>query len=87
MRLEITPRGNGRLHLGVQALEREAKAKIVLLKEEIEAIDYANRLFWKTGASQSTAARSEYQFRNERLQKIRAELAQLRFTGDLSNHL
>jgi hypothetical protein len=59
-------------------MEERKEIKIALLNEEMDAIHYANDLFWKQGTSQSKTAKSEYQFRNERLDKIRAELAQLR---------
>jgi hypothetical protein len=44
----------------------------------MDAIHHANSLHWKQGQSQTLAAKSEYQFRNERLERIRTELAQLR---------
>ena len=53
-------------------------ARIAALNEEMDAIHYANSLYWKQGKSQTLAAKAEYQFRNERLEQIREELAQLR---------
>jgi hypothetical protein len=61
-------------------LEPDAKteARIVALLEEMEAIHHANALYWKQGTAQTLAARAEYKLRNERLEKIREELTQLR---------
>ena len=53
-------------------------ARIAALSEEMDAIHFANTLYWKRGPLQTLAAKTEYQFRNERLESIRAELAQLR---------
>ncbi len=58
--------------------DAKARARIVVLNEEMEAIHYANSLYWKQGNSQTIAAKAEYQFRTERLEVIRAELSQLR---------
>ncbi len=53
-------------------------ARIAALNEEMDAIHFANNLYWKRGPLQTLAAKAEYQFRNERLEEIRAECAQLR---------
>jgi hypothetical protein len=65
---------------GAWAMEPDArtKARIAALSEEMDAIHSANNLYWKRGPLQALAARVEYQFRGERLESIRAELAQLR---------
>jgi hypothetical protein len=44
----------------------------------MDAIHHVNSLYWKQGQSQTLAAKAEYQFRNERLEGIRTEIAQLR---------
>jgi hypothetical protein len=54
------------------------KARIAALNEEMDAIHYANSLYWKQGKSQTLAAKAEYLFRNERLEQIRIELGRLR---------
>ena len=62
------------------ALDAKAKTRIAFLNEEMDAIHYANSLYWKQ-KGQTPAAKAEYQFRNERLDKVRAELAELRSTS------
>jgi hypothetical protein len=58
-------------------LDAKAKVRIASLNEEMDSIHHANSLYWgKQGHSRMAIA--EYQFRNERLDKIRAELTQLR---------
>jgi len=59
-------------------LDAKTKMKIGLLNEEMDQIHQANNLYWKQGNSQTLAAKAEYEFRNERLERIRAELALLR---------
>jgi hypothetical protein len=58
--------------------EERARAKLGFLYEEMDAIHRANGLYWRQGEAQTPTAKAEYDFRNERLEKIRAELAQLR---------
>jgi len=53
-------------------------ARIGILNEEMDAIHFANSLYWKQGHSQNLAAKAQYEFRKERLEKIRIELAELR---------
>jgi hypothetical protein len=57
-------------------------ARIAALKEEIHSIHAANALYWKQGENQTRAARAEYQRRQDRLEEIRSELAQLRSVPD-----
>jgi hypothetical protein len=60
-------------------MERDSKEKrIAALREEMDAIHAANRLYWQAGEEHTLAERAEYQFRQDRLDKIRSELAQLR---------
>ncbi len=58
-------------------MEPDEKSKIANLGAEMDAIHCANGLYWRQGGSQTLAAKGDYQFRQERLEKIRAELAQL----------
>jgi Skp family chaperone for outer membrane proteins len=58
-------------------LDAKSKAKIAFLNEEMDIIHHANGLFWKHQAPTKTA-KAEYQFRNERLEKIREELDRIR---------
>jgi hypothetical protein len=53
-------------------------SRIAILNEEMDAIHNANSLYWKQGQSQTLADRAQYEFRQERLEKIRKELAELR---------
>jgi hypothetical protein len=56
----------------------KTKLKIALLNEEMDSLHRANGLYWSQGQSQTTSARAQYQFRQERLEVIRRELDQLR---------
>jgi len=58
-------------------LDGTTKARTASLNQEMDAIHRANSLYWKQGKSQTLAAKAEYEFRNERLEQIRAELAKL----------
>jgi hypothetical protein len=53
--------------------------QIAALTVEIDAIHFANGLYWKQENFQTVAAREEYQRRQDRLEEIRIELAQLRW--------
>lgn len=56
----------------------QTNAKIFVLNAEMDEIHYANSLYWNQGNIHSKAAKAEYEWRQERLEKIRAELALLR---------
>jgi hypothetical protein len=58
-------------------LDAKAKARIASLNEEMDAIHFANKLYWQY-KNPTLAAKAEYLFRTERLDAIRAELDQLR---------
>jgi hypothetical protein len=58
--------------------DAKTRARIASLSKEMDAIHHVNSLYWKQGQSQTLAAKAEYQFRNERLEGIRTEIAQLR---------
>ena len=51
--------------------------KIPALTVEMDAIHFANTSYWMQGHFQTVAARAQYQRRQDRLEEIRTELAQL----------
>jgi hypothetical protein len=53
------------------------KTKIAVLNEEMDGIHFVNSLYWGRGEAVSTEARAEYRRRQDRLDAIRTELAQL----------
>jgi hypothetical protein len=53
------------------------RARLAALTEEIDAIHFANSLFWRHREAHTRAAIAEYQWRQERLNQIRGELARL----------
>lgn len=53
------------------------RVKIANLTAEMDAIHFANNLYWEQGEMVSLEARAEYQRRQDRLQEIRAELMRL----------
>ena len=59
-------------------MEPATRVKIALLTAEMEAIHFANRLYWERGEAATLEERAEYQRRQDRLEEIRAELAKLR---------
>jgi hypothetical protein len=59
----------------------EKKAtRIAALNEEMDGIHFVNSLYWERGEAVTSEARAEYQRRQDRLEEIRVELAQLRST-------
>ncbi len=52
------------------------EARIAALKEEIAAIHQANEVYWRQ-ANPSNAAKADYYRRQNRLEDIRSELAEL----------
>jgi hypothetical protein len=56
--------------------EARRKARIAVLQEEIVVIHRANQLFWRE-ANPSDAAKTDYYRRQDRLEEIRSELAEL----------
>jgi hypothetical protein len=60
-------------------------ARIAALYEEMDAIHSANSGYWKK-SKPAVAARAEYQRRQDRLEQIRAELAQLQAGRKGSKH-
>ena len=64
---------------GAWVMEIDAKkARIAALNEEMDGIHFVNSLYWQRGKAVTSEARAEYQRRQDRLEEIRAELAQLR---------
>ena len=55
-----------------------SELKIADLTAEIDTIHFANSLYWRRGEAVNPEDRIEYYRRQERLDEIRAELAQLR---------
>ena len=58
--------------------EAKTGAKITFLNQEMDEIHHANTLYWKQKEGHTKAAKAQYQWRQDRLEKIREELAQLR---------
>jgi hypothetical protein len=58
--------------------EIATRVKIAALNSEIDAIYYANSLYWGQGEVATHKARVEHRRRLDRLEEIRKELAQLR---------
>ena len=56
--------------------EARRKARIAVLQEEIVAIHYANERYWRQ-ANPSDTAKADYYRRQDRLEEIRSELAEL----------
>jgi len=52
------------------------------LREEIEAIWRANKMFWRHAAESNLEQRYDYSVRIARLEEIRAELAQAAVTAN-----
>lgn len=59
------------------AHEAGRQARIAVLQEETDFIHFANELYWRQ-ANSCVAAKAEYYRRQDRLEKIRRELAELR---------
>lgn len=58
-------------------VDAKTSAAISALSEQIDSIHHENNLYWKQGVRQTMAARAEHQARQDRLETIRADLAQL----------
>ena len=55
------------------APSRRIKTRSAALRDEIDAIDHANRHYWRRGSSVTRAERAEYHLRQARLDMLRAE--------------
>ena len=51
-------------------------SRLAALREEVDAIHHANRLYWAQ-KKPSRTARAEYEWRQERLERIRREMQEL----------
>jgi hypothetical protein len=58
--------------------EAKRKARIRELQAEIDSIHAANKLYWEHPELHNLEAQTEHKRRQDRLEGIRAELAQLR---------
>jgi hypothetical protein len=56
-------------------------ARIAALNSEMDELHYANQLYWNRGKNHSKEATAQHEWRQERLEKVREELAQLRGRG------
>jgi hypothetical protein len=70
---------NGRCDEGAWVMEIDAtkKARIAALSEEMDRIHFVNSLYWQRGEAVTSEERAEHQRRRDRLEQVRAELAQL----------
>ena len=57
--------------------DADKRARIAALNEEMDAIYFADRRYWERGQAVTSKERAEHQRRQDRLEEIRAELAQL----------
>ena len=62
--------------------EGTSQARMAVLSEEIHSIHYANRLFWEQKRAHGRKAKVEYYRRQDRLEEIRSELAELSDVGE-----
>ena len=53
------------------------QARIAALTEEMDAIHFANYRYWEQGGAVTREQRAEHQRRQDRMEEIRKELAQL----------
>jgi len=53
------------------------QAKMTVLNREIDSIHHANRLFWEQKRVYGREAKVEYYCRQDRLEEIRSEMAEL----------
>jgi uncharacterized protein VirK/YbjX len=56
------------------------KTRIAALNEEMDGIDFVNSLYREQGEAVSTKTRAEYKRRQDRLEEIRIEIAQLKLS-------
>jgi hypothetical protein len=59
------------------------RVRLAALTEEIDAIHFADNLFWRQKQAHTRAEVAEYQWRQERLEQIRGELARLGSATDV----
>jgi hypothetical protein len=68
-----------RLDKGDTAVEADGKIqqRLAALHEEMDELHAANSLYWQKGKDATRVERAEQEFRQERLEKIRTEIAEL----------
>jgi len=64
--------------------EGTRQARMTVLSQELDSIHHANRLFWEQGTAHGRNAKVEYYCRQDRLEEIRSELAELSDIGEWS---
>ncbi len=64
--------------------EGSGQARMTDLSAEIDSIHHANRLFWEQGTARGRKAKVEYYYRQDRLEEIRSEMAELSNVGEWS---
>ena len=64
--------------------EGTRQARMTVLSQEIDSIDHANRLFWEQGTAHGRKAKVAYYYRQDRLEEIRSEMAELSHVGEWS---
>lgn len=57
--------------------EGTSQARMAALSEEMHSIHHANKLFWEQKRARDRKAKVEYYRRQDRLEEIRGELAEL----------
>jgi len=57
--------------------EDTRQERMTVLSEEMHSIHHANRLFWEQKKARGRKAKVEYYRRQDRLEEIRGELAEL----------
>jgi len=67
--------------------EGTRQAKMADLSAEIDSIHHANRLFWEQGTHHGREAKVEYYCRQDRLEEIRSEMAELSDVGNVVDSL
>jgi hypothetical protein len=67
-------------------LDATMKARVAVLNGEIDSVHFDNRFYWEDKAP-SHEANAEYQRRQDRLERIKNELAELRLGGNASQSL
>lgn len=57
---------------------------MTVLSQEIDSIHHANRLFWEQATAYGRKAKVDYYYRQDRLEEIRSEMAELSDVGEWS---
>ena len=67
--------------------EGTRQARITVLNQEIDSTHHANRLFWEQGNAHGRKAKVKYYCRQDRLEEIRSEMAELSDAGECVGQL